>query len=119
MYEMLTFDANVHISYGIITLINTWQLDEPAKVAKSKRLILNMPNSFVMAILRQFLKSKYSELSALVEDLYMVLFFNERLSFLSHGTVDVTRFNQRSLKRDLETCLDKDDNIELCDSFER
>ncbi|KAJ2512078.1 hypothetical protein H4217_007064 [Coemansia sp. RSA 1939] len=99
--------------------INAWQHDDPAKVAESKRLILNTPNSFFMTILSQFLKSEYSELSALVEDLYMVLFFNERLSLLSHGTVDVTRFNQRSLERDLETCLDKDDDIELRDPFER
>ncbi|KAJ1731845.1 hypothetical protein LPJ72_003732 [Coemansia sp. Benny D160-2] len=99
--------------------INAWQHNDPAKVAESKRLILNTPNSFVMAILSQFLKCEYSELSALVEDLYMVLFFNERLLLLSHGTVDVTRFNQRSLERDLETCLDKDDDIELRDRFER
>ncbi|KAJ2519090.1 hypothetical protein H4217_002915 [Coemansia sp. RSA 1939] len=99
--------------------INSWQHDDPEKVAESKRLILNTPNSFFITILRRFLKSEYSELSALVEDLYMTLFFNEKLSLLSHGTFKVGRFNQRLFERDLETCLDKDDDIELRDLFER
>ncbi|KAJ2521464.1 hypothetical protein GGI11_002003, partial [Coemansia sp. RSA 2049] len=99
--------------------INAWQHDNPAMVAESKRFILNTPSSFVMAILKRFLKPEYSELSALVMSLYMTLFFNEKLSLLSHGTVEVAWFNQRSLERDLETCLDKDDDIELRDLFER
>ncbi|KAJ2654131.1 hypothetical protein IWW48_006296, partial [Coemansia sp. RSA 1200] len=99
--------------------INSWQHDDPAKVVKAKRLIFNTSNSFYANIMRWFLKPEYSVLSALAMSLYMMLFFNERLLLLSHGTVEVAWFNQRSLERDLKTCLDKDDDIELRDPFER
>ncbi|KAJ2554057.1 hypothetical protein EV175_002723, partial [Coemansia sp. RSA 1933] len=99
--------------------INAWQHDDPELVAESKRDKLASENAFADDILDRFLKPEYSVLSSLVESLYTTLFFNGRLSLLSQGTKKVIRFNQRSLERDLEDCLDKDDGTELRDPFER
>ncbi|KAJ2559633.1 hypothetical protein EV175_000238, partial [Coemansia sp. RSA 1933] len=98
--------------------IHDWQLDDPARVAASKRDKLASENAFAVHILKHFLKPDYSNLKVLVRKLYKSLFFNKRLSRLSHGTLDIELLEEEE-EVDLEDCLDKDDGTELRDPFER
>ncbi|KAJ2759812.1 hypothetical protein H4S06_002042 [Coemansia sp. BCRC 34490] len=108
--------------------IKKWQGNDPFDVAEAKCFALSTLNNFVTNILNGFLDIEgYAELGGLVYELCDILFFNEHMSPLSHGTQEIDNFTLAKLLKTRKTLFedlsgerrDKDMGVDKRNPFER